>query len=190
MSDAAARAAERERGTEHHGISDRFGKGERIVERIGIAASSDFDADIGHSLGEELAILAGFDGGKVAADEFDAEALEHAGSRERHRGVQRRLPPYRGQERVGTLRLDDPLDEFRRDGLDIGAVHERRVGHDGGGIRIHEDDLIALVLEHLACLRSRIIEFAGLAYDDRTRSDDEDFGDVGAFRHGKPPYPE
>ena len=144
VGDAAARAAERERGTEHHGISDRFGKGERIIERIGIAASSDFDADIGHGLGEELAILAGFDGGKVAADEFDAEALEHAGSRERHRGVQRRLAPYRGQERVGTLRLDNPLDEIRRDGLDIGAVHERRIGHDGGGIRIHEDDLVAL----------------------------------------------
>jgi hypothetical protein len=36
----------------------------------------------------------------------------------------------------------------------------------------------------LADLRARVVEFAGLPDDDRSRPDDENTVDVGAFRHG------
>ena len=79
---------------------------------------------------------------------------------------------------------DDFLHAFRRDRLDVGAVGELRVGHDGGRIGVDEDDAVAFLLERLAGLGAGIIEFARLADDDRAGADDEDAVNVSAFGHG------
>ena len=64
---------------------------------------------------------------------------------------------------------DDFFHRIRGDRLDVSAVGEFRVGHDGGRIGIDQDNAIALLAQGLAGLRSRVIEFAGLADDDRPR---------------------
>ena len=79
---------------------------------------------------------------------------------------------------------DDPLDELRRDRLDIGGVGHLRVGHDGGGVRIDQDDPVAFRLQRLAGLNPGIVELARLADDDRAGADDEDGLDVAALGHG------
>src|SRR6185436_5941658 len=55
--------------------------------------------------------------------------------------------------------------------------------HDGRGIRIHEDDAVALLFKCLAGLRPRIIEFARLADDDRAGANDQDAFDICTFWH-------
>ena len=72
---------------------------------------------------------------------------------------------------------------FGRDGLDVGAVGELRVGHDGGRVGVDEDDAVAFLLEGLAGLRAGIIELARLADDDRAGADDEDGVNVSALGH-------
>jgi hypothetical protein len=72
---------------------------------------------------------------------------------------------------------------FGRDGFDVSAVGELRVGHDGGRVGVDEDDAVAFFLEGFAGLRAGVIELARLADDDRAGADDEDAVDVGAFRH-------
>ena len=74
---------------------------------------------------------------------------------ERHRGVQRGLAAERGEQNEFALRAeafhlllladDDFLDAFGRDGLDVGAVGELRVGHDGGRVGVDEDDAVAFL---------------------------------------------
>ena len=110
-----------------------------------------------------------------------------------HGGVQGGLAAERGQQDQFALRAeafhfrdfahDDFFDAFGRDGLDVGAVGEFRVGHDGGRVGIDEDDAVAFFLEGLAGLGAGIIKFAGLADDDGPGADDEDGMNVGAFRH-------
>src|SRR5208337_5649693 len=83
----------------------------------------------------------------------------------------------------GALPFEHLADHLRGDGLDVGPVRHLGVGHDGGGVGIDEHHLIALLPEGLAGLGPGIIELAGLADDDRPRADDQDFLQIGAFRH-------
>jgi hypothetical protein len=136
-----------------------------------------------HRLTDQLAVLRLVDRVGGGADHLDAVLLEHAHAPQRQRAIERRLPAHRRQERIGLFLGDDLGDEFGGDRLDIGRISEIGIGHDRRRIRIDQDDAIALGLERLAGLRAGIIEFAGLADDDRPRSDDEDRFDVGTFGH-------
>ena len=72
---------------------------------------------------------------------------------------------------------------FARERLDVGAVGDFRIGHDRGRVGVHQHDLVAVGAQRLAGLRAGIVEFAGLADDDRAGADDQDFLDVGALWH-------
>ena len=83
------------------------------------------------------------------------------------------LPTMGGQTALNTA-LDLAHD---------GTLERLGVGHDRRRVRIDDDDAIALLLERLDRLRPRIIELRRLPDDDRARADDEDGGNVSAFRH-------
>ena len=51
------------------------------------------------------------------------------------------------------------------------------------GLRVDQDDPIALVAQRLAGLGAGVVELAGLADDDRAGADDEDGLDVSALGH-------
>ena len=142
------------------------------------------EADPGHRLAEQLAVLGLVDGLEIGADQLAAEPLQRAALGQRLGGVQRRLPAHGRQQRVRALLGDDLLDDRRRDRLDIGDVGRLRVGHDRGRVRVHQDDPEALGAQRLAGLGSRVVELAGLADDDRPGADQQDGGDVAAFGHG------
>ncbi len=78
------------------------------------------------------------------------------------------------------LRFDanDLFDVFLGERLDVGAVGEVGIGHDGGRVGIHQHDFIALGLERLARLRAGVVELRRLANDDRPRADHENLGYV------------
>ena len=104
------------------GLLQRGGVGEARFRRV--------EADLGHRLAEELAVLRLVDGLGGGADHLDAEPVEHAHLLERERAVERRLAAHGRQERVRALLLDDLGDDLGRDRLDIGGVREIRIGHD------------------------------------------------------------
>ena len=89
-----------------------------------------------------------------------------------HGGVQAGLATQGRQQSIGPFLVDDPLDDFPGDRLDIGPVSRFRIGHDGGWIGVDQDDLIALLAQGLACLRAGVVELAGLADDNRPRADE------------------
>ena len=115
---------------------------------------------------KSFAVLAALDDVHVAADELHAIALEHAGLGQFHGRVQARLAAEGGQARVRPLLRDDLFHEGRRNGLHVGGVGQLRVGHDGGRVRVYENDPVALLAQHLAGLGAGVVELAGLADDD------------------------
>ena len=186
--DAATGAAQGEARTQHHGVAQATGDLDRVLHRVRVARARHLEPQLGHGLVEELAVLAALDSSQVAADHLHIVALKRAVLGQLHRGVQAGLAAQRGQQGVWALPLDDLGDELRRDRLHIGAVHESRVSHDGGGVGVDEHDLVAVLLQHLAGLGAGIVELAGLADDDGAGPDDEDALDVGALRHERPPW--
>ena len=91
-----------------------------------------------------------------------------------HREVQPGLAAERRQHGVGLLALDDPRHDLRRQRLDVGPIGEVRVGHDRRRVRVDEHDPVALVAQHAAGLRARVVELARLPDHDRPRADDQD----------------
>ena len=183
VGDAAAGAAKRERRTDDHRVAKAANQIKRVIDRIGIPAAGNLQADLGHGLVELLAIFTALDGGQVAADHLHVVLVQHTGLGKLDRGIERGLAAKGGKQRVGALLGDDLLDKFLGDGLDVGAIDQLRVGHDGCRVGVHQNNLEPVFLQHLARLGARIVEFARLADDDRARADYEDALDVGTLRH-------
>ncbi len=202
VGDAAAGAAHGEGGADDGGQADLLDGGHRGGHPGGDVALAGgqfrrgddggagvFQPDAGHRLAEEAAVLGHLDRFAPGADHLDAASRQHPHLLDRERGVEAGLAAHGGQERVGALDLDDPGDDLGGDGLDIGGVGQRGVGHDRGRVRVDEDDAVALLAQRLAGLRSGIVELAGLPDDDGSGTDDHDRLDVGALRHGSPSRP-
>ncbi len=67
--------------------------------------------------------------------------------------------------------------------LDINRVRHFRIGHDGGRIRIDEDDANALILQRLASLGAGIIKLTGLADHDGAGTYDQDAINICTLGH-------
>ena len=187
MRDAAAGTAEGKARAQHAGIPQALGDGLGVGDAIGIARARDLQANLGHGLVKELSVLATLDSGQVAADHLDAVLVQRSVLCQLDGGVQTGLAAQRGQQRVRALFLDYALDKLGGDGLDIGAVGKTRVGHDGRRVGVDQDDLKAILLEHLAGLGAGVVELTGLANNDGARTNDEDALDVSTFRHVSSP---
>ncbi len=185
VADAAAGAAHGEGGADDEGeAADLFGDLAGFVDVVGDTGAGHVEADLLHGFLEELAVFALPDGFGVGADHLDVVLLQDAGVEEGHGGVERGLAAEGGEEGVGLFADDDFFDDLGGDGLDVGAVGELRVGHDGGRVGVDEDDAVAFLAQGLAGLDAGVVEFAGLADDDGAGADEEDGFEVGAFGHG------
>ena len=142
-----------------------------------------FEADPVHRLTEEAAVLSHLDGVGARPDQLHTIFLKDAVLVEVERAVQRGLAAHCGQDRVGFLALDDLFDEVGRDRFDIGRIRHVRVGHDCGGVRVHQDDPVAFILEGLDRLDTGIVELASLTDNDGASTYNEDGFQIGAFWH-------
>ena len=164
-------------------------------QRLDLMRARRREADAAHRLAETLAILGLVDGLGGRADHLDIIFVEHAHLLQRERAIERRLAAHRRQQgeaarhRVALLG-DDLGDDLGRDRLDIGAIGHIRIGHDRRRIGIDEDDPIALRAQRLAGLGAGIVEFAGLADDDRAGANDHNGRNIRPAGHrsvGSPP---
>ncbi len=174
VSDPAPRAPEGERGPDDRGIARVLDDLERLFDRLREASVRNGETDPGHRRRELLTVLGHLNGTLVGSDELYAVLREDPLLMELHRQGQRRLTTHRGQEGVWLLPLHDPRHPFARERLDVGAIGEPRVRHDRGGVRVHENDPIPLLLERSDGLRPRIVELAGLTDHDRAGAQDQD----------------
>jgi len=188
VGDTAAGAAERVRRAHDQREAELLRRQLGLLHGLGKHAARHAQADLLHGRTELEAVLGAMDGLLVGADHLDLPEVEHPGALELHGQVERRLASERGQKRVRALDLDDARQRREVERLDVGARRERRVGHDRRRVAVDEHDLVALVEQHLAGLRARVVELAGLADDDGPGADDEDLVEVVAARHQAPAF--
>ena len=174
VSKTGAEAAHREGGANDKGVAEFGGGRVAFLHRVGDEGTCDLGAGTLDDLLELLAVLTGADRVDGCADQLDVETLKNAHFGQCDGRVQCRLATQRGQQRVGALLLDDRGHDLRGDRLDVGGVGDARVGHDSRRVGVDEDDAQALLLQHAACLRARVVKLACLADDNGARSDDED----------------
>ena len=186
--EAAAVAAERERGPDDDGQVQRAGgeRGARLLHPGRDHARRHAQADGGHRRGEELAVLRPPDGVVRRTDQLDAELVEDAVLVKLRGEVERRLPAERRQERVGPLAAKHGLHAGEVERLEVRAVGPAGVGHDRRRVRVDEDRADALGAEHAQRLAPGVVELARLADDDRAGADDGDRPDIGAPRQRRP----
>jgi hypothetical protein len=79
--------------------------------------------------------------------------------------------------------LDDVRHVGQVQGFHVSGIRHAGVGHDGGRVRVDQDDLIAQFSEGLAGLSPGIVKLTGLADDDGPGADNHDFADVCTSRH-------
>jgi hypothetical protein len=185
IGDAAAGAGQGEAGADDGGQADEGQAFAGLVHVVGGLGLGAFQAQLVHGVAEFLAVLGLVDDLGLGADHLDTVLGQGAVGFQRQRRVQSGLAAHGRQQGVGTLLLDDLGDHLRRDRLDIGRVRHVGIGHDRGGVRIDQDDPVALGAQSLAGLDARIVELARLADDDRAGADDQDRGEVCSFGHRK-----
>ena len=183
VGDGAAGAAERKRGPNDQRETELIAQAQSILRVVDQRRGGNFQPDLAAGVLEPQAIFGHFDGAQRGADHFHFVLFENAAFGELHSKIQRRLATNGGQKRVRLFLDDNFFEIFLGERLDVGAVRQFRVGHDGRRIRIHQHDLVALRAQCLARLRAGIVEFAGLADDDRAGADDQNLLDVFALRH-------
>ena len=194
IGNAATRAAHGEGGADDGGKADGFQRVECLTQIMGQARARRFQPDLGHGLAELFAVLGLVDDMRLGADHLHIPFFQHTHFIEGKCCVECRLAAHgRKQHKLfvgalGALLLDDAGDHFWGDRLDIGGIRQIGVCHDGGGVGIDQNDPIAFRFQRFAGLRAGIVEFAGLADNDRSRPDNEDGVNICPLRHGSFQY--
>ncbi len=185
--DPAARSAERVRRADYHGIPEPFRDLKALLHRIRDVRGHDGLVDLLHRLLEELSVLRSVYGLEVHADELYALLLQKSAlcklAAEREAG----LPAERGEDAVRLLLYYYSFERVLGERLEIDLVRERRVCHYRRGVRVAKHHVYALVLEHSARLRARVVELGRLPYDNGPRPYDQHFLDVLSSRHDASP---
>ena len=118
---------------------------ESLFQTFGNRRLSRLESDLAHRVTEELAVFGHVDGVTRRTDQLAIELLEHALAHEIERRVERGLTTHRRQHRIRALLLDDAGDGAPIDRFDVGRIGHAGVGHDRGGIRVHQNDPVALL---------------------------------------------
>ena len=143
VGNAAARSAHRKAGTENHRIADARGEFQALVHRSDQLRLRQIEPDLLHRVFKQQAIFGLFDGIDLRANELDTIFFENAGLRQRHRKIQACLAADRGKQRIGTLAANHLFGVLHAQRFNIRAIRQIRIRHDGGRIRIDEDDFVA-----------------------------------------------
>ena len=154
--------------------SDMLQRVEAFLHCIGNHRFGVFQTQPIHRLAKQLSVFRHFNCRTLGTDHLNTKLIQHTHLFQRQRRVQPRLPAHGGQQRVGSFFFNDLCHHFGRDGLDICGIRQSGVCHDGGRVRVHQNDPIPLFAQRFAGLRPGIIKLAGLSNDDGPGADNHD----------------
>ena len=183
IGDAAAGAAQSVGGTDDDGVADLLGEGHGVLHALHHLGGDAGLVDGFHAVLEALTVLSLTDGLGAGAQQLHAVLGQSAVLVEGHGQVQAGLAAQSGQDRVGTLLLNDLGHRGDVQGLDIHMVGNVLVGHDGGGVRVDQHHLNALFLQGTAGLGAGVVELGSLADDDGAGAQHQNFLDFRILRH-------
>ena len=174
ISNAATRAAHGERRANQRGKAHFGLRRQRLFHGVAHKRLRRVQADFGHRLFKAAAVFGFINRIFRGANQLHIVFRQHAVFGQIQRTIERRLPAHGGQNGIGALFGDNLFHRLPHNRLDIGDIGHIGVGHNRGRIGIDEDDFIALFAQSLTGLRAGIVEFTGLADNNRAGADDED----------------
>ena len=117
-------------------------------------------------------MLDGMEGG---AQKLHVVFFQHSCFGELHCHVEAHLATQGSQQGIRSFFLNDFRHKRQGNRFDVDPVCNVHVRHDGGGVRVAQDHLVALFLQCQAGLGAGVVEFCCLADDDGAGTDDKDF---------------
>ena len=185
VGNAAARAAQGEgRANDARVTADLIANRFGLLHGGGNSRWTHRHTDAFHGLFEQVAVFGFLNGGQIGANQLHAMALEGAVFGQAHRQVQSGLAAHGGQQGIGLLQLDHAPHHIGCQRLDVGPIRHFWIGHDRGGVGVHQHHLKAISPQGFAGLSAGIIKFAGLADHNRPRSQQQNAAKVRATGHG------
>ena len=180
---AAAGAAQGKGRAQHHGIANPQGSGFGFFQGVGDFRGNHRLADgLAHFL-EQLPVLCPLDGGEGGAQQLHPAFLQDALLFQLHGQVQAGLAADAGNDGIRALVANNLRNVFQGQGLHIHLVGNGGVGHDGGGVGVCQDDLVAFLFQRQARLGAGIVKFRRLSNHNGAGADDEYLLDVCSLCH-------
>ena len=186
--EAAAGAAKGEGRAKDYGVADLL---------CGLYAFLDAVADLGRNDGlvngeaeflEELAVFGFLDIGEICTQDFYAALFQNAFLGKLNGKVEACLAAKAGNQCIRALVSYYLGNVVKFERLHINLVGYMGIGHDGGGVGVNQDNLVAFFFQCKAGLCACIVEFCCLADDDGAGAYNHYFLDVCSSRHcGCPP---
>ncbi len=183
ISDRAAGSTQRKRWANHQRESQLIAKPQCVFRVVHQRGRGDFQTNFAAGILEPETVFRNFYGAQRRADHLHFIFFEDTAFGKLDRKIQRRLSSDRRQKCIRFFPRDNFPEVFLGQRLDVGAMRELRVGHDGRRIRIDQNDLVPLRAQRLARLRAGVIELASLADNDRPRPNNQNLLYVFPLRH-------
>ena len=180
---SAAGAAQSKGRAKHHGIADGLSSGNALLHGIGDLRREHRLAQALAKLLEQFPILRLLNRFAGRSQQLHVAFLQNALLFQLHGKIQSRLAADAGDDGVRPLKADDTGDIFQRQRLHVNLVRDGGVGHDGRGVAVAQNDLVALFFQGEAGLRAGIVKFRRLTDDDGAGANDQNFLQIGTFRH-------
>ena len=180
---AAARATKGERRTKHDGVPDALCRGGSRFHVVSDLGGDDGLADAFAHLFKELAVFRPLDAGAAGAEEFHAALFQHPFLFKLGGDVEAGLSADAGDDGVRTLVTEDLGDVLQGQRLHIHLIRDLRVRHDGSGVGVDQNHLVAFFLQGKAGLGAGVVEFRRLPDDDGARADDQYLFNVRSLCH-------
>ena len=184
---AAARPAERESGPKDDRISDVARRFKAFFHGTGDLRGQHRLSQPQAQLLEQLAVLRLLDGAAFGAQKLRPALRQDSLLLQLHGQIEPRLSANPRQNSVRPLFAHYFGNVFQSQRFHVDFVRDRRVGHDGRGVGIAQDDLVALLLERQAGLGPGIVKLGRLPDHDGTGADDENLVDISSLGHWIPP---
>ncbi|MNB90569.1 hypothetical protein D3C75_376290 [compost metagenome] len=184
VGDTAAGAAHGEARADDARIADVSGNRQRFFHGVCDTGTRSVEADFLHCHVKTAAVFRFINRVGSGANHGHAELSQHALTLKLQRAVQRRLATHRRQNCIRTLFFNNFAYHFPVNRLDVGRISHIRVGHDGGRVGVHQNYAVTLFTQGFTRLGTRVVEFTGLADNDRASAKDQDAFYVCTFWHG------
>ena len=180
---SAAGAAQSKGRAKHHGIANGFRRGKTFLHGIGDLRRKHRLAKALAKLLEQFPILRLLNRFAGRSQQLHVAFLQNALLFQLHGKIQSRLAADAGDDGVRPLKADDTGDIFQRQRLHVNLVRDGGVGHDGRGVAVAQNDLVAFLFQGKTGLGTGIVEFRRLTDDDGAGANDQNFLQIGTFRH-------
>ena len=143
------------RRTNNDGKTNLFEHLQRLFHVVSNTAAGNIETNLNHRLLELVTIFRRCNCLSIRPNQFRrARHSDETFFKQRHREVEASLTTKRRENRIGLLAFDDLRKNLRREWLDVRTVCKIWVSHDGGGVRVRENNAISLRFQHAACLCS------------------------------------